>query len=61
MRPSPPIDIIFETHSTTEDNEVGFGHLAARWGLEHRVRGVALEDLVVAEFAWQEGWEYRLG
>jgi 2,3-bisphosphoglycerate-dependent phosphoglycerate mutase len=37
------------------------GHVATRWGLDHRVGGVPLEDLAVRDFAWQPGWEYRLG
>jgi 2,3-bisphosphoglycerate-dependent phosphoglycerate mutase len=37
------------------------GHVATRWGLDHVIGGVPLEDLVAADFAWQEGWEYRLG
>jgi broad specificity phosphatase PhoE len=37
------------------------GHVATRWGLDHWLRGVPLEDLAAADFAWQEGWEYSLG
>jgi alpha-ribazole phosphatase/probable phosphoglycerate mutase len=37
------------------------GHVATRWALEHAANGRSLEDLVGADFAWQEGWEYRLG
>jgi alpha-ribazole phosphatase/probable phosphoglycerate mutase len=37
------------------------GHVATRWGLDHVIDGVPLEDLVAADFDWQEGWEYRLG
>ena len=36
------------------------GHVATRWGLEHFCNGIPLEDLVDAEFHWQEGWEYVL-
>lgn len=36
------------------------GHVATRWALDHLVNGVALGDLCGADFAWQEGWEYRL-
>jgi broad specificity phosphatase PhoE len=36
------------------------GHVATRWGLDHWLNGVPLEDLVDADFGWQEGWEYRL-
>ncbi len=36
------------------------GHVATRWGLDHLLDGVALEDLAVADFAWKEGWEYQL-
>ena len=36
------------------------GHAATRWGLEHFVGGKDLEEVITADFAWQEGWEYRL-
>jgi 2,3-bisphosphoglycerate-dependent phosphoglycerate mutase len=36
------------------------GHVATRWGLDHFIGGVPLEDLIDQDFAWQEGWEYRL-
>jgi 2,3-bisphosphoglycerate-dependent phosphoglycerate mutase len=36
------------------------GHVATRWGMDHFISGVPLEDLVEQDFAWQEGWEYRL-
>jgi 2,3-bisphosphoglycerate-dependent phosphoglycerate mutase len=37
------------------------GHVATRWGLDHLIDGVPLEDLIAQDFAWQQGWEYRLG
>jgi 2,3-bisphosphoglycerate-dependent phosphoglycerate mutase len=36
------------------------GHVATRWGLEHYLKGVALEDLIEADFSWREGWEFEL-
>lgn len=36
------------------------GHLATRWALDHLLNGEALENLVEADFAWQQGWEYEL-
>ncbi len=36
------------------------GHVATRWALDHRLKGIPLEDLMVADFSWQEGWEYEL-
>jgi 2,3-bisphosphoglycerate-dependent phosphoglycerate mutase len=36
------------------------GHIATRWGLDHFIGGVPLEDLIEQDFAWQEGWEYRI-
>ncbi len=35
------------------------GHIATRWGLEHLIGGVPLEDLAASDFSWQPGWEYR--
>jgi 2,3-bisphosphoglycerate-dependent phosphoglycerate mutase len=37
------------------------GHVATRWALDHVLGGTRIEDLIGADFAWQEGWEYRLG
>ena len=36
------------------------GHVATRWALDHFIDGVPLEELIQADFAWQEGWEYLL-
>ncbi|MBO0708825.1 MAG: histidine phosphatase family protein [Candidatus Dormibacteraeota bacterium] len=36
------------------------GHVATRWGLDHFLGGVPLEDLVDEAFRWRTGWEYRL-
>jgi broad specificity phosphatase PhoE len=35
-------------------------HSANRWALQHLLDGIPLEQLVSAEFAWQEGWEFSL-
>jgi 2,3-bisphosphoglycerate-dependent phosphoglycerate mutase len=40
---------------------VVIGHVATRWALDHLLGGTPLEDLVDADFAWQPGWEHRLG
>ena len=37
------------------------GHVATRWGLDHFIDGMTLEDLIGQDFAWRPGWEYRLG
>jgi 2,3-bisphosphoglycerate-dependent phosphoglycerate mutase len=34
------------------------GHVATRWGLDHLLTGIPLEELATADFAWQRGWEY---
>ncbi|KAB8140361.1 histidine phosphatase family protein [Chloroflexia bacterium SDU3-3] len=36
------------------------GHVATRWALDQQLNGVALEALMEQDFAWREGWEYRL-
>ena len=36
------------------------GHVATWWGLDHFSNGVPLENLARQDFAWQEGWEYRI-
>ena len=36
------------------------GHVATRWAFEHYLNAIPLEELVAADFAWQEGWTYRL-
>jgi broad specificity phosphatase PhoE len=35
------------------------GHVATRWAFEHLLGGVALEDLIAADFGWRAGWEYQ--
>ena len=54
---------MFETHATTEDNEQGraTGWLPGQLAERGRAQARRLEDLVEQDFAWQEGWEYRLG
>ncbi len=37
------------------------GHVATRWALDHLINDVSVADLCATDFAWQEGWEYRLG
>ena len=34
------------------------GHIATRWAFEHRLNGVALEDLAPEGAAWRPGWVY---
>jgi 2,3-bisphosphoglycerate-dependent phosphoglycerate mutase len=41
-----------------EQRVVVIGHLATRWGLDHFIKGVPLEELLAAEFTWRPGWEY---
>ncbi len=36
------------------------GHVATRWAFDHMLNSVPLEDLLVAEFQWREGWQYQL-
>ncbi len=36
------------------------GHVATRWAFDHLLSGVALEDLISADFDWRKGWEYHL-
>jgi alpha-ribazole phosphatase/probable phosphoglycerate mutase len=36
------------------------GHAATKWALQHLIDGVPLESLVLAPFAWQPGWRFRL-
>lgn len=36
------------------------GHLVTPVGLDHFIGGIRLEELVEQDFAWQEGWEYRI-
>jgi 2,3-bisphosphoglycerate-dependent phosphoglycerate mutase len=36
------------------------GHVATRWALDHYAAGTPLEQLAIAPFDWQQGWEYRL-
>ena len=35
-------------------------HSANKWALDVILGGATLQDLVDADFGWQEGWEYEL-
>lgn len=36
------------------------GHAATRYGLEHWIKGISLEELVTSSWKWQPGWTYQL-
>lgn len=36
------------------------GHVATRWACDHLLKDVPVTQLVDEDFAWQQGWEYRL-
>lgn len=36
------------------------GHRATQYGLEHWIRGIRLEKIVIAPWQWQPGWTYQL-
>lgn len=36
------------------------GHRATQYGLDHLIKGVTLEQLVISHFKWQPGWEYQI-
>jgi broad specificity phosphatase PhoE len=36
------------------------GHVATRLGLARFLGGENLDEVIAADFVWQEGWEYRL-
>jgi alpha-ribazole phosphatase/probable phosphoglycerate mutase len=36
------------------------GHVATRWAFDHLLDGMALEELLAADFGWREGWEYQI-
>jgi hypothetical protein len=62
------IEIVFESHSTTMENEQGRatgwlpGELSAQGRItDHFIGGATLEHLAGQDFALREGWEYRLG
>ena len=46
--------------SATRRRVLVIGHTATRWAFDHLLNGIALEDLIAADFAWREGWEYRM-
>lgn len=35
------------------------GHVATYWGLEHRIAGTPLVDLMTSGFDWRLGWEFE--
>jgi broad specificity phosphatase PhoE len=61
------IEIVFESHSTSEDNEAGraTGWLPGRLSAAGRAQAAELgerrrDDGIAAVFCWRPGWEYRL-
>lgn len=36
------------------------GHVTTRWALDHFLGGQPMETLINSDFAWRQGWEYRL-
>jgi 2,3-bisphosphoglycerate-dependent phosphoglycerate mutase len=36
------------------------GHVATRFGLDHLLDQIPLDELLSRDFAWQEGWQYTL-
>jgi alpha-ribazole phosphatase/probable phosphoglycerate mutase len=36
------------------------GHVATRWAFDHFLNNIPLEELIVSDFNWREGWEYIL-
>lgn len=50
-----------DLHLRWEDSRVlVIGHVATRWAFDCLIAGAALEDVMAADFAWQEGWEYQV-
>jgi broad specificity phosphatase PhoE len=37
------------------------GHRASQYALEHLIGGVSLDEAIRRPWAWQPGWEYRVG
>jgi broad specificity phosphatase PhoE len=37
------------------------GHRATHRALDHVINNITVEELVVEDYVWREGWEYRLG
>jgi alpha-ribazole phosphatase/probable phosphoglycerate mutase len=62
-------DVVGRTRTLLEDvreqwdgrRVLWVGHSANRWALEHLLLGRDLQELVVADFAWQPGWEFVVG
>ena len=42
------------------NNVLVIGRVATRWVFDHLLSGQPLENLIIADFAWQEGWEYQV-
>lgn len=61
-------DVVNQTREFLRDLVRGYdgkrvlviAHSANRWALQHLLEGVPLEEVIVAPFEWQEGWEYTL-
>ena len=61
-------DVVERVRSFLDDLLLGFdgtrilliSHAAPRWAIANLLEGTPLEELVTAQFEWQEGWTYML-
>ena len=62
-------DVVERTRSLLDDLARDFdgmrilliGHSATKWSLDHLLKGQDLTAAMTTDFAWQPGWEYKLG
>jgi 2,3-bisphosphoglycerate-dependent phosphoglycerate mutase len=62
-------DVVERTRSLLDDLARDFdrmrivliGHSATKWALDHLLKGQDLTAAMTTDFAWQPGWEYKLG
>ena len=50
----------FLLHKYDRQRVLIIGHRATQYGLEYWIKGLLLKDVVLAPWAWQPGWEYKL-
>lgn len=55
------VDFLKELETNDYETVLIVGHRATQYGLEHYINGIPIREAVLAPWAYQPGWEYRLG
>lgn len=52
------LDHLRQKYNGRDINVLMIGHRATQYSLEHWIKGISLEDAILASWEWQPGWVY---